>query len=132
MFSRRAVSLFDYVMTDSVTWTGNRSKRTRLWIPGEVGMIADVQEFMDTLVDHTVGILNSEPVDIYVNPTFLPDVIAGDHESPWTETRRRKVIGAAVKNGVAIELNDRYRLKLRGRTKRYLWFRHCRPTCLPG
>ena len=26
------------------------------------------------LVDRTVGILNDEPIDIYVNPTFLPAV----------------------------------------------------------
>ena len=110
MFSRRAVSLFDYVFTDSMTWTDNRGKRMRLWIPEEVGTIADPQEFMDTLVDRAAGILNNEPIDIYVNPTFLPEVLAKDYESLWTESRRRKVIDAAVKNGVAIELNNRYRL----------------------
>jgi hypothetical protein len=110
MFSRRAVSLFDYVISDSMTWTDNRGKRMRLWIPAEVGTIADPQEFMDTLVDRTVGILNDEPIDIYVNPTFVPEALAKDYESLWTETRRRKVIEAAVKNGVAIELNNRYRL----------------------
>jgi histidinol phosphatase-like PHP family hydrolase len=82
----------------------------RLWIPAEVGVIADVEEFMDTLVDRTVGILNQEPIDIYVNPTFLPDLIAKDYERLWTEERRRKVIEAAIANGVAIELNNRYRL----------------------
>jgi hypothetical protein len=110
MFSRRTVSLFDYVFTDSMTWTDNRGKRMRLWIPEEVGTIADHQEFMETLVDRTVGILNNEPVYIYVNPTFLPAVIAKDYESLWTEERRKRVIDAAVKNGVAIELNDRYKL----------------------
>jgi hypothetical protein len=110
MFSRRAAALFDYIFTDSMTWTDNRGRRMRLWIPAEVGTIADPQEFMDTLVERTVGILNNEPIDIYVNPTFLPDVIANDYESLWTEERRRKVIDAAVRNGVAIELNNRYRL----------------------
>jgi histidinol phosphatase-like PHP family hydrolase len=65
---------------------------------------------MDTLVQRTVGILEREPVDIYVNPTFLPDVLAQDYEQLWTEARRMKVIEAAVRNGVAIELNDRYKL----------------------
>jgi hypothetical protein len=110
MFSRAALSHFDYLFTDSMTWTDNRGKRMRLWIPGEVGTIADPQEFMDTLVDRTVGVLNDEPIDIYVNPTFLPDALAEQYESLWTEPRRRKVIDAAVKNQVAIELNDRYRL----------------------
>ncbi len=82
----------------------------RLWIPNDVGTIADPQEFMDTLVDRAVGILEKEPIDIYVNPTFLPDQLAQDYESLWTEARRKKVIDAAAKNGVAIEINSRYRL----------------------
>ena len=110
MFSRAALSRFDYLVTDSMTWTDNRGKRMRLWIPNEVGEIADRQEFMDTLVDRAAGILNNEPIDIYVNPTFLPDILANDYESLWTEPRRRRVIDAAVKNGVAIELNNRYKL----------------------
>jgi len=110
MFSRQAVAQFDYVFTDSMTWTDKRGKRMRTWIADEVGTIADPQEFMDTLVDRAVGILEHEPVDIYVNPTYLPDVIAKDYETLWTESRRQKVIDAAVKNGVAIEINNRYKL----------------------
>jgi 3-keto-disaccharide hydrolase len=110
MFSRNAVALFDYVFTDSMTWTDNRGKRMRTWLADEVGTIPDAQEFMDTLVDRAVGILNHEPVDIYVNPTYLPDVLAKDYETLWTESRRKKVIDALVKNGVAMELNDRYKL----------------------
>ncbi len=103
-------ALFDYIFTDSMTWTDNRGKRMRLWMPNEVGAIADPQEFMDTLVERTVGILEREPIDIYVNPTFLPDALAKDYERLWTDERRKKVIDAAVKNGVAMELNNRYRL----------------------
>jgi len=110
MFSRRAAALFDYIFTDSMTWTDNRGKRMRTWIPEEVGVIADPQEFMDTLVDRAVGILEHEPIDIYANPTYLPDVLAKDYERLWTDARRKKVIDAAVKNGVAIELNNRYKL----------------------
>jgi len=110
MFSRSAAAQFDYIFTDSMTWTDNRGKRMRLWIPSEVGTIADPQEFMDTLVERTVGILEHEPVDIYVNPTFLPDVLATGYEQLWTAERRAKVIEAAVRNGVAIEINNRYKL----------------------
>jgi histidinol phosphatase-like PHP family hydrolase len=110
MFSRRAVALFDYTFTDSMTWTDNRGRRMRLWIPEEVGAIADAQEFMDTLVERAVGILEREPIDIYANPTFLPDLLAKDYDRLWTEKRMMQVIGAAARNGVAIELNNRYRL----------------------
>ncbi len=110
MFSREAVAEFDYVFTDSMTWTDNRGRRMRTWIPEEVGEITDPQEFMDTLVDRAVGILENEPIDIYVNPTYIPDQIAADYESLWTEERRKRIIDAAVANDVAIELNSRREL----------------------
>jgi hypothetical protein len=110
MFSRQAVALFDYVFTDSMTWTDNHGRRLRLWLPEELGVIADTREFMDTFVERTVGILEHEPVDIYVNPTYLPPVIAQDYDTLWTEERMKKVAGAAASNNVAIELNDRYKI----------------------
>jgi hypothetical protein len=110
MFSRSAVRQFDYVFTDSMTWTDNRGKRMRTWMPDEVGAISDPQEFMDTLVDRAVGILEREPVDIYVNPTYVPDQLTKDYEALWTRARREKVVTAAAQNHVAIEINNRYKL----------------------
>jgi hypothetical protein len=110
MFSRSAVQQFDYVFTDSMTWTDNRGRRMRTWIPEEVGTISDPQEYMDTLVDRAVGILEREPVDIYVNPTYLPDQLVKDYEALWTAARRERVVAAASRNHVAIEINNRYKL----------------------
>lgn len=110
MFSRRTVALFDYVFTDSMTWTDNRGKRMRLWIPEEVGAIADTREFMDTLVERAVGIFEKEPVDIYVNPTFLPGVLNKDYDRLWTPERMKKVADAAARNQMAVELNTRYEI----------------------
>jgi Domain of Unknown Function (DUF1080) len=100
-----AVGLFDYVFTDSMTWTDNRGKRMRLWMPDEVGAIADPQEFMDTLVARAVGIFEKEPIDIYANPTYLPATLSGNYDALWTEPRMLRVIRAAKANDVAIELN---------------------------
>jgi len=108
--SRRSVAGFDYVFTDSMTWTDNKGLRRRLWLPDEVGPIPDAQEFMDLLVDRTVGILEREPIDIYANPTFLPAAITKDYDKLWTEARMKKVIAAAKRGGVAIEVNNRYKL----------------------
>jgi hypothetical protein len=121
MFSRETRARFDYVFTDSMTWTNPAGKRMRLWIPEEVeiggdpltgpaGEGAREQAFMDLLVSKTVEILEKEPIDIYVNPTFLPAVIAPRYDSLWTEPRMTRVIDAAVKSGVAIEINARYKL----------------------
>jgi hypothetical protein len=110
MVSRQAVALFDYVFTDSMTWTDNHGRRMRTWMPQEVGTITDVEEFMETLVERAVGILEREPIDIYVNPTFLPAQIAKDYDRLWTEARMKKVVAAAARNHVAVEINDRMRL----------------------
>lgn len=110
MFSREAAALFDYVFTDSMTWTDNRGRRMRTWLTEEVGEITDPQEFMETLVDRATGILSNEPIDIYVNPTFLPEQIADDYETLWTDERRRRIIEAAAGNQVAVEINTRYEL----------------------
>ena len=59
-----------------MTWTNPAGKRMRLWIPEEVEVGPDEQAFMDLLVSKIVGILENEPIDIYVNPTFLPAAIA--------------------------------------------------------
>ncbi len=109
LFSPEAIAKFDYVFTDAMTFTDEAGKRTRLWIKEEVE-VRDKQVFMDTLVERILGILNREPIDIYVNPTFLPDCIAREYDTLWTPERMRRVVDAAVRNGVAIEINARYRL----------------------
>jgi hypothetical protein len=110
MFSPRTISKFDYVFTDAMTWTDDQGKRMRLWIPEEVGEIGDRQRFMDLLVKRTAGILSEEPIDIWANPTFLPDSIARDYAALWTEERMDRVIDAAQRSGIAIEINNRYRI----------------------
>jgi hypothetical protein len=109
MFSRDTVAAFDYVFTDSMTFTDDQGRRTRLWIPAEV-VVGDPQAFMDMYVDRTVRILENEPIDILVNPTFLPEEIAPDYDALWTPERMDRVIAAAVGHGVAIEVNQRYRI----------------------
>ncbi len=110
LFSKEAVAKFDYVFTDAMTFTNDDGKRMRIWIPEEVGEIKDRERFMDMYVDRILGVLQREPIDIYANPTFLPDVIAADYHRLWTAERMQKVIGAAKTSGVAIEINNRYRV----------------------
>jgi hypothetical protein len=110
MFSKQTRARFDYVFTDGMTWTNPAGRRMRLWVPEETEVGPDEQAFMDLLVSKIVGILETEPVDVYVNPTFLPQAIADRYDTLWTEERMAKVIDAAVKSGVAIEINGRYRI----------------------
>ncbi len=109
LFSESVTAEFDYVFTDAMTWTNDQGRRLRLWIPEETE-IGDPQQFMEMLVDRIETILKNEPVDIYVNPTFLPQAIADDYDRLWTPERMDRVIRALVENNVALEINDRYRL----------------------
>ncbi len=109
LFSPATVAAFDYVFTDAMTLTDHRGRRTRLWIKEEVD-IPDPQAFMELLVKTIEGILDHEPIDFYANPTYLPVVIAQDHDRLWTPARLRRVVDALVRNGVALEINDSLRL----------------------
>ena len=109
MFSKESIATFDYVFTDAMTWTDRKGRRMRLWIPEEV-FVEDKEDFMDQLVEKIVGVMTDEPIDLYVNSTFLPDVLQPEYDALWTEERMDKVIGAAVANDVAIEINARYKI----------------------
>jgi len=108
MFSEEVISKFDYVFTDAMTWTNDNGKRMRLWIPEETE-VGDPQDFMEQLVDRIEKIL-TEPVDIYVNPTYLPPEINARYDELWTPERMDRVIKALVDNQVAFEINNRRRI----------------------
>jgi hypothetical protein len=109
LFSPAAIARFDYVFTDAMTITDEQGKRARLWIKEEVS-IQDKQAFMERLVQTIEKIMAEEPIDIYVNPTFLPEVIAREYDTLWTEARKQRVIAAAARNHIAIEISSRYEL----------------------
>jgi len=109
MFSEESINKFDYVFTDAMTFTDAKGRRNRIWIPKET-FIDDEEEFMDYLVETLVTILNTEPIDIYVNSTFLPEQMADRYDHFWTEERMDRVIKAAKDNNIAIEINNRYKI----------------------
>ena len=109
LFSEETIAKFDYVFTDAMTWTNNDGKRMRLWIKEET-QIGDPQDFMEQLVSNIEKILNNEPVDVYVNPTFIPGEINNKYDELWTQKRMDRVIKALVDNNVALEINDRRRI----------------------
>lgn len=108
-FSKESIDKFDYVFTDAMTFTDEKGRRNRIWIKDET-WIDDEQQFMDNLVNTIVTIMNNEPINIYVNSTFLPEQMAGRYDQFWTEERMDKVINAAKANGIAIEINNRYKI----------------------
>jgi hypothetical protein len=104
-----SVARFDYCFTDAMTFRDDQGRRVRIWLPEETPNISDPQAFMDMYVKRILGVMH-EPIDIYVNPTFLPKQIAANYDALWTPERMKVVIDAAIENDVAIEINNRYKI----------------------
>ena len=107
-FSQEARDQFDYVFTDALTFTDKKERRTRLWIKEET-WIENEQEYMDLIVDKICDVLK-EPVDIYVNPCYLPDQMSDRYDEFWTEARIDKFVDALAKSGKALEINELYQI----------------------
>lgn len=108
-FSQEARDEFDYVFTDALTFTDDKGHRTRLWIPEETWIDKDQQKYMDMIVDRICSVL-TEPVDIYVNPCFLPTPMNEKFDEFWTEARMNKFVDALAKSGKALEINELYNI----------------------
>lgn len=108
LFSPEAVSTFDYVFTDAMTFTDKKGRRNRTWIAEEV-FVDDKEEFMETLVGKIEAIFSQEPVEIYVNPTVLPDVLKPEADKLWTKERRARVVKVLAENNIVLEINARYK-----------------------
>ena len=109
LFSPEAVAKFDYIFTDGMTWTDHKGRRMRLWI-AEEAFVEDEQQFMDELVGKIESVLSQEPVDIHVNPTYLPAVIEAKYDELWTDARIDRFVKVLANNGVALEINSRFKI----------------------
>ncbi len=109
LFSPDSVAMFDYAFTDAMTFTDNKGRRTRLWMKDEV-WVEDEQSFMEMLVEKITDIMKNEPVNIYVNATYIPEILSEKYDELWTAKRMDKIISAAVENHIAIEIGARLRI----------------------
>ncbi|MDR0725197.1 MAG: DUF1080 domain-containing protein [Prevotellaceae bacterium] len=107
-FSQKARDEFDYVFTDALTFKDHKDRRVHLWVNKEV-IIDDEQEYMDMIVDRICAVLQ-EPVDVYVNPFFLPESMSDRYDNFWTEKRMNKVVEALAVSGKALEINELYQI----------------------
>jgi hypothetical protein len=109
IFSMDAVKSFDYVFTDAMTFMDPEGIPVQMWKADQLERLdfSNPEAFMDKLVDYIVTILNEEPIDIYVNATYIPAPIIDQYDALWTEDRMKKVIQAAIDNEVAIEISAR-------------------------
>jgi hypothetical protein len=105
--SKQNLERLDYVSADALVFPGGNGKSIWLWLPGV--KFDDPQDFMDRYVDFTVKIL-SQPIQIWANPTYLPESLKAQYDTLWTPERMQRVIQAAVQHHVAIEINSHFRI----------------------
>ncbi len=115
-FSPTLVAELDYVLQDALTvpqrvlrGAGGDEPLIKLWT-GAAKNIEDPEGFMERYVDFHVELMRRAPIDILANPTFLPSALEKDYDTLWTRERMERIIEAAARYGVAIEINARYRI----------------------
>lgn len=107
-FSKEALAGLDFVLTDAWTFPDRNGRRMKLWEKG--ADLGNVKTFVDRYVDWHVRIMETEPIDIMANLTWLPAPLSADYDSLWTEARMRKIIDTAVKRRIALEISASLRL----------------------
>jgi hypothetical protein len=97
----------DYISADALMMPEPDGKTTQLWQPDL--RIDDPEKFMDRYVEHNVHVL-SLPIQVWANPTYLPESLKSRYAELWTPARMDRVIQAAVRNHVAIEINSHFQI----------------------
>ena len=106
-FSPETIKLLDYVEMDPQTIpNGNKYGETlRIW--NFDTYVDDPEKFMEIYMTHNLEIINNtEPLNIFGWPLFLPVCIARDYYTLWTEERMQTIIAALRRKGLAVEIND--------------------------
>jgi hypothetical protein len=107
IFSKEILNQVDYILADAMIFPNKEGRTIYIWVAGMP--LGEPQEFMDLYVAHNLKVL-SEPITIWANPTYLPDILLSRYDELWTEDRMKSLINAAVKNNVAIEINSRFKV----------------------
>jgi len=103
-YSPELLAKIDYILMDPQIFQMKNGENMQIWEFNTY--VEDTEEFMETYMAHALDILENEPINIFGWPLFLPVCIARDYYTLWTEERMQKIITAAKKKNIAIEIND--------------------------
>src|SRR5579862_3649776 len=107
-FSKKALSEVDYVLSDAMTMAGSDGRRAKMWLHGfDPG---DAREFMDKYVPWNVEVIETEPLDIFSHPTWLPAPLDQRSDELWTEERMQPIVRALRRTGTAVEIDSAYHI----------------------
>ena len=100
-------SQFDYVIGDITRFKNSRGMEADV-LKNE--NIEDREAFMDAYVNAITAGLDQGGINIWATPTLLPESLSSDYDKLWTTERMTKVIDAARRNNVAIEVYNPKRI----------------------
>jgi histidinol phosphatase-like PHP family hydrolase len=103
-FSPAILAQLDYVLMDPQTIPLGNGRYQRIWELETY--VEDTDAFMEQYMQHSLNVLNREPINIFGWPLFLPVCIARDYYTLWTDQRMQQIIAAAKARNIAIEIND--------------------------
>lgn len=106
-FSKEVLKKVDYILADAMIFPDKDGRMMRIWVPNN--QLGDSQEFMELYIAHNLKVL-SEPINIWANPTYLPDALKSRYDELWTDARMKSLIDAATKNNVAVEINSTFKI----------------------
>ena len=87
----------DYILADTMIMDGQK-----LWFEKEYDT-TDENTWLTRYFNHCMTVVN-EPITILANPTYLPEKIVHRYDDFWSDDQMGKLIDAAVKNNVALEI----------------------------
>ena len=104
VFSPELLKQLDYVLMDPQTIPLGNGQYQRIYELETY--VEDTEAFMKRYMEHSLYILQEEPINIFGWPLFLPVCIARDYYTLWTEDRMNQIIQAAKAKNIALEIND--------------------------
>ena len=107
IFSKEVLKKVDYILADAMIFPDKDGRMMRIWVPNT--QLGEPQKFMELYVAHNLKVL-AEPINIWANPTYLPDALKSRYDELWTNARMKSLIDAAIKNNVAIEINSTFKI----------------------
>lgn len=103
-FAPATLAQLDYILMDALTMPDGHGGWRYLWAADT--FIEDEEAFMRDYVSFIHRLLDTEQIDIFAWPTFLPAAIARDYASLWTTARREALIEHLRTKHVALEINE--------------------------
>jgi len=107
LYSKNTLDNLDYFMEDALRFPDNDGQIIFLWATDEE--FNDPEDFMNRYVNYNLKVL-SDSIQIWANPTYLPESLAKMYDKLWTEKRMNILINAAIINNVAIEINSNFQI----------------------